>query len=97
MEAPFGAGMEAPMTVWNIEGFKGRSPTGFARQVTLSDVEMRALLERLVARHLTDDEVTDAILGKRRDLELRAEFRAERYTLIAAGSDHQYVAEIEWE
>ena len=83
------------MSIWNVEGFHGSSPTGFLWQVTLSDFEMRALLERLAARHLTDDEVTDAILGRRTDLDIQ--YRAERYTLMTAGSDHHYVPKIEWE
>lgn len=48
---------------WNILGFESLNRTGFSREASGSEAKIRLLLERLVARHLTEDEITDATLG----------------------------------
>ncbi|MGC2140541.1 MAG: hypothetical protein WA620_03050, partial [Methylovirgula sp.] len=48
---------------WKIEGFESENPTGFSREEAGSQAKITLLLERLVARHLTDDEITEATLG----------------------------------
>ena len=42
---------------WKIEGFESDSPTEFTRQVLGSEAKVKILLQRLVARHLTADEI----------------------------------------
>jgi hypothetical protein len=48
------------MQKWIIEGFRGGSPTGLSRRTTGAENQVRVLLQRLAARHLTDEEVIDA-------------------------------------
>jgi hypothetical protein len=48
---------------WEVEGFESGNPTGFSREESGSEAKITLLLERLVARHLTDNEITDATLG----------------------------------
>lgn len=84
------------MPKWTIEGFQGDNPTGFSRQVTGSEERVKLLLERLAARHLNDDEITEATFGKRKDLDVHRDKRfGQPLTLMTTGSDHHYVARIE--
>ena len=84
------------MPKWTIEGFRGDNPTGFSRQVTGSEERVKLLLERLAARHLNDDEITDATFGKREDLDIHTDKRlGEPLTLMTIGSDQHYVATME--
>ena len=55
------------MQRWRIEGFRGDTET-LSRHVTGAEKKVRVLLERLAARHLTEDEVIEATLGSRNDL-----------------------------
>jgi hypothetical protein len=81
------------MTKWTIEGFQSLNPTGFSRQVSGSEQQIRSLLERLAARHLTDDEIADASLGSRTDFEIqRDKVLGQPVKLMTTGSDHFYVA-----
>jgi hypothetical protein len=48
---------------WKIEGFESGNSTGFLREESGSQARIILLLERLAARHLTADEITDATLG----------------------------------
>ncbi len=58
------------MLKWTVEGFQGCLPTGFSRQLIGSEKQVRLLLERLAACHLSDDEITDATFGDRKDLDV---------------------------
>jgi hypothetical protein len=49
---------------WKIEGFESAYPTGFSREESGSEAKIMLLLERLISRHLTDSEITDATLGQ---------------------------------
>jgi hypothetical protein len=48
---------------WTIEGFESGNPTGFSQEESGSEARVKLLLERLVARHLTDREITEATMG----------------------------------
>jgi hypothetical protein len=81
------------MTEWVIEGFRGESPTGFSRRETGSENRVELLLERLAARHLTDDEITEATLGARKDFEIHQDKRlGNPVILTTTGTDYYYVA-----
>jgi hypothetical protein len=81
------------MANWLIEGFQGGDPTGFSRQLTGGETQVTLLLERLAARHLTDDEITDATFGARKDLEVHRDKRLGQPTmLMTMGTDYHYVA-----
>lgn len=62
-------------------------------QLRAAKKKVRTLLERLAARHLTDDEVTEATFGMRTDLEIQWDYKAK--TLSTTGTDHHYVARLE--
>ena len=83
--------------VWKIRGFDGMALT-FERSIpegSLSEAEVKVMLQRLVARHLTDGEVVGGSLrqgtaGYRHDFEiLRA--RGE----MTNGSGMHYTAAVE--
>jgi hypothetical protein len=87
--------------VWKIRGFNGAALT-FDRSIpegALSESEVRTMLERLVARHLTDGEVVSGSLrkgaaGYRHDFEVvRAQGGA--FCLMTNGSNTHYTATIE--
>ncbi len=81
------------MIEWVIEGFRGESPTGFSRRETASENRVKRLLERLAARHLTDDEITEATLGSRQDFEINRDKRlGNPVILMTTGTDYYYVA-----
>ncbi|MBR0695144.1 hypothetical protein [Bradyrhizobium lablabi] len=81
------------MPKWLIEGFQGGDPTGLSLEVTGHESRVILLLERLAARHLTDNEIVDATFGARTDLEIHRDKRlGEPTMLMTAGSDHHYVA-----
>jgi hypothetical protein len=64
------------MQIWRVEGFRGDNPTGLSRQITGGAKQVRVLLERLAARHLTEDEVIEATFGNRHDLAIHHDSRA---------------------
>jgi hypothetical protein len=65
-------------------------------ELTGSEERVKLLLERLAARHLNDDEITDATFGKRKDLDIHTDKRlGEPLTLMTIGSDQHYVATME--
>jgi hypothetical protein len=81
------------MAKWLIEGFQGGHPTGFSREVAGQEKRVTLLLERLAARHLTDDEIIDATFGSREDLEIHRDKRLGQPTILTTtGTDHHYVA-----
>ena len=81
------------MTKWTIEGFQSDAYTGFSRHVSGSEKRIRLLLERLAARHLTDDEITDATFGSRADLEIhRVKHIGQPTKLTTRGTNYYYVA-----
>jgi hypothetical protein len=81
------------MSKWLMEGFQGSYPTGFSREVAGHESRVTLLLERLAARHLTDNEIFDATFGSRRDLEIHRDKRlGEPTMLMTTGTDHHYVA-----
>jgi len=47
---------------WKIQGYESGNPTSFSREESASEATIELLLERLIARNLTDDEITDATL-----------------------------------
>jgi hypothetical protein len=78
---------------WVIEGFRGESPTGFSRRETGSENRVKLLLERFAARHLTDDEITEATLGSRKYCEIHRNKRlGNTVILTTTGTDYYYVA-----
>ena len=67
--------------------------SGEAGIVSGSENRVKLLLERLAARHLTDDEITDATFGSRTDLEIhRAKHFGQPTVLTTCGTDYYYVA-----
>ena len=81
------------MSKWAIEGFRSGNPTGFSREVDGAESRVKLLLERLAARHLTDDEITDATCGSRTDLKVHKDKQPGKpMVLMTTGSDHHYVA-----
>jgi hypothetical protein len=81
------------MPKWTIEGFQGRYPTGFSQEVDGPEKRVTLLLERLAARHLTENEILEATFWSRKDLEIHRDKRlAEPTMLMTTGSDHHYVA-----
>jgi hypothetical protein len=83
------------MQKWIIEGFRGGSPTGLSRQLTGAENQVRVLLQRLAARHLTDEEVVDATFGTRHDLEISNDAGSKLYSLKTMGTDCHYTATID--
>jgi len=80
-------------TRWRVEGFQSDKPTGFSREETAMEREIKLLLQRLAARHLTDDEITDATLGSASYFEInREKHRGEPTLLSTTGTDHHYLA-----
>jgi hypothetical protein len=82
------------MTNWRIRGYRSTSETGFDRIVGATEERVRRLLERLTARHLTEDEITDATIGSFGYFEINREKRGpkEPMQLSTTGTDHHYVA-----
>ncbi len=89
-----------PQQVWNIRGYDG-DERKFERTIVagaLSEPEMVALLQRLVSRHLSDDEVVSASLRKNAKgyvphLEVRPINRGAP-GLMTTGGGHHYTATI---
>ena len=81
------------MPKWKVQGYRSAVETGFAREVVGSDRKVRLLLERLAARHLTDDEITDVTFGTRTDLEVHWDHTGK--TLSTTATDFHYVAHLE--
>jgi len=80
------------MPKWLIEAFQGGHPT-FSLEVAGHENRVTRLLERLAARHLTDNEIIDATFGSRKDLEIQRDKRLGVPTmLMTTGTDHHYVA-----
>jgi hypothetical protein len=82
------------MRIWRVEGFRGDKPTGMSRQITAGEKQIRVLLERLAARHLTEDEVIEATFGNRSDLHIHQDSGARRLTLMTTGADYHWVASV---
>jgi hypothetical protein len=81
------------MTEWVIEGFRGLSSTGFSQRRTGSENRVKLLLERLAARHLTDNEITEATLGSGTDFEIQRDKRLGNPVMFTTnGTDYHYVA-----
>lgn len=81
------------MTKWTIEGFQSNNSTGFSRHVSGTENRARLLLERLAARHLADDEITDATFGSRTDLKVsREKYFGQPTMLTTCGTAYYYVA-----
>ena len=80
------------MPKWQIQGFEGGSEIDLDEVVTGSPKQIRTLLERLVARHLTDREIID-------DLPSGAHFNIHRdrrpgqpVQFSTTGTGHHHVA-----
>lgn len=80
------------MSKWRIKGMRGVDETGFDREVTGGEQQVRLLLERLACRHLTDDEITDTTLGRRNDLRIEWMTGGKSKSLMTWGSDYHYIA-----
>jgi hypothetical protein len=77
----------------SIEGSQGGHPIGFSLEVAGHKNRVTLLLKRLAARHLTDNAITDATFGSRKDLEIHRDRRpGEPTMLMTPGTDHHYVA-----
>lgn len=83
------------MQKWIVEGFRDGSPNGLSRQLTGGETQVRVLLQRLAARHLTDDEVVDATFGTRHDLEISNDTGSKLYSLMTNGTNCRYTATID--
>ena len=83
------------MQKWIIEGFRGGSPSGLSRQITGGENQVVVLLQRLAARHLTDDEIIDATFGTRHDLDISNNTESKLYSLMTNGADCRYIATID--
>lgn len=80
-------------TRWTIEGFQSDKATGFSRKETATEREITLLLQRLAARHLTDDEITDATLRSSTYFEInREKHPGKPMQFSTTGTDHYYVA-----
>jgi hypothetical protein len=78
---------------WTIEGFQSAMPTGFSREESGTEQQITCLLKRLAARHLTDDEITDAISASSAHFEIIRDKRPGKpMQLSTTGTDHHYVA-----
>jgi hypothetical protein len=84
--------------VWQIRGYDGDNPT-FERELpfgSVTDLEMETILQRLQARHLTDDEIVSASLrknmaGYRHDFEIQQNIGG-GLALMTNGSGWLYTA-----
>lgn len=84
------------MPNWTVEGFQSGKPTEYSCRVTGGENKVTLLLVRLVARHLTDHEVTDATFGGRKDLIVHRDKQPGRpLVLMTAGTDFYYTVRIE--
>lgn len=83
------------MRRWRIEGFQGVSETIRSRQVTGGERQVRELLQRLVACHLTEDEVIEATFGSRKYFEITKDAGVGRYALMTTGKDYHYIASVD--
>jgi hypothetical protein len=80
------------MAEWRIRGFEGGRETDLDEIVTGSERQIRTLLERLVARHLTDREIIDTLQsGVHFDI-VRGKRPGEPTQLSTTGTDHHYMA-----
>ena len=80
---------------WRIDGFQGDRQTLPSRHVLAGENEVRELLRRLAARHLTDDEVIEAMFGSRKDFEITMNTGGQEYGLMTTGTDYFYTASVE--
>ncbi len=86
---------------WVIRGYDGSEPI-FERRMpegSLTEAEMKVVLQRLACRHLSDDEIVCASLrkkaaGYRADLEIR-QSHGGKYALMTTGSGNHYAATVE--
>jgi hypothetical protein len=49
------------MALWMIKEFRGDKQTGFEAPMSGGEAQVRRILELLQARHLTNDEILDAL------------------------------------
>ena len=77
---------------WTIEGYCGNDATGFMRDVDCGESQVRVLLERLAARHLSDEEVVDSTLGNLGNFDIRRDPRPGPLVLMTSGSEYRYIA-----
>ncbi len=80
------------MQRWVIEGYSGSAATGFVQHVTCSESKVKLLLERLAARHLSEEEVVATTLGNGDEFQIRRDPRPGAYVLMTTGSDYFYLA-----
>lgn len=86
-----------PQPFWKIQGYDGLEKT-FEQTIpfgSLSEKEMIALLQRLAARHLDDEEVVSASLRKNAcGYEAHLEVNRIDSGLMTTGSGHNYTATV---
>jgi hypothetical protein len=88
--------------IWVIRGYEGLEMV-FEREVSLgalSEREVVTLLQRMQARHLTEDEILNASLRRnaRRyssNLEVVRESKSGKFSLMTVGTGHWYTASVE--
>lgn len=77
---------------WRLNGFDGIKPT-FSREVVVTEKQMTELLQRLVARHLTECEIVeDTLSGSLVHLRVHRVKRRGSPLQLLAGSGYHYVA-----
>jgi hypothetical protein len=77
---------------WKIEGFQSGKPTGFWREVMGCEARIKLLLERLVARHVTDSEIADATMGSSEHFSINTEKHLGRPIQMATTGNPYYMA-----
>jgi hypothetical protein len=80
------------MPKWRVEGYDGSDPTEYSRQVVATEVQLTTLLEPLAAKHLSEDEITEATLGGRTDLRVHRDKQRGRPVTLTIGWGLHYVA-----
>jgi hypothetical protein len=80
------------MPRWQIRGFEGGCETGLDEVASGSERQIRTLLQRLAARHLTDREIIDAVESDAH-FNINSDKRpGEPTQLSTTGTDHHYTA-----
>jgi hypothetical protein len=77
---------------WKIEAFQSLNHTGFSREESGSETKIMLLLERLVARHLTDNEIIDSTLGAGTYFNINREKQPGKPVQLATTGNPYYVA-----
>jgi hypothetical protein len=80
------------MALWMIKEFRGDKQTGFEAPMSGGEAQVRRILELLQARHLTNDEILDALGGATAHLTISPMRGSPSSGLMTSGTDYYYVA-----